>query len=116
MTLVITLGPSKKNRIISLFLVREAMARGVKFLGVDLKKSDARAFLPENGKIRMPFNSLGGLGDAAAEKIVEVRDRYELYSIEDLRMRSGISKAVVEILRRNGVLDGLTETNQFTLF
>ena len=100
----------------TLFLVREAMARGVKFLGVDLKKSDARAFLPENGKIRMPFNSLGGLGDAAAEKIVEVRDKYELYSIEDLRMRSGISKAVVEILRRNGVLDGLTETNQFTLF
>ena len=100
----------------TLFLVREAMARGVKFLGVDLKKSHAKAFLPENGKIRMPFNSLGGLGDAAAEKIVEVRDRYELYSIEDLRMRSGISKAVIEILRRNGVLDGLTETNQFTLF
>ena len=100
----------------TLFLVREAMARGVKFLGVDLKKSDAKAFLPENGKIRMPFNSLGGLGDAAAEKIVEVRDKYELYSIEDLRTRSGISKAVIEILRRNGVLDGLTETNQFTLF
>ena len=100
----------------TLFLVREAMARGVKFLGVDLKKSDAKAFLPENGKIRMPFNSLGGLGDAAAEKIVEVRDKYEIYSIEDLRMRSGISKAVIEILRRNGVLDGLNETNQFTLF
>ncbi len=100
----------------TLFLVREAMARGVKFLGVDLKKSDAKAFLPENGKIRMPFNSLVGLGDAAAEKIVETRQKYEIYSIEDLRMRSGISKAVIEILRRNGVLDGLTETNQFTLF
>ncbi len=100
----------------TLFLVREAMARGVKFLGVDLKKSDATAFLPENGKIRMPFNSLVGLGDAAAEKLVETRDKYEIYSIEDLRMRSGISKAVIEILRRNGVLGGLTETNQFTLF
>jgi len=100
----------------TLFLVREAMARGVKFLGVDLKKSDAKAFLPENGKIRMPFNSLVGLGDAAAEKIAETREKYEIYSIEDLRMRSGISKAVIEILRRNGVLDGLTETNQFTLF
>ena len=100
----------------TLFLVREAMSRGVKFLGVDLKKSDAKAFLPENGKIRMPFNSLGGLGDTAAEKIVETRDKYEIYSIEDLRMRSGISKAVIEILRRNGVLDELTETNQLTLF
>ena len=100
----------------TLFLVREAMSRGVKFLGVDLKKSDAKAFLPENGKIRMPFNSLGGLGDNAAEKIVETRDKYEIYSVEDLRMRSGISKAVIEILRRNGVLDSLTETNQLTLF
>ncbi len=100
----------------TLFLVREAMARGVKFLGVDLKKSDAKAFLPENGRIRMPFNSLVGLGDAAAEKIMETRDKYDIWSVDDLRERSGISKAVVEIMRRNGVLDGLSETNQFTLF
>jgi DNA polymerase-3 subunit alpha (Gram-positive type) len=92
------------------------MARGVKFLNVDLKKSDAKAFLPENGKIRMPFNSLVGLGDSAAERIIEARDKYSIYSIEDLRERTGISKAVVEILRRNHVLDGLSETNQFSLF
>ena len=100
----------------TLYLVREAMARGVKFLNVDLKKSDATAFLPENGKIRMPFNSLAGLGDKAAEKIIEARDNYEIYSVEDLRERTGISKAVIELLRRNHVLDGLSETNQFSMF
>ena len=100
----------------TLYLVREALARGIKFLNVDLKKSDATAFLPENGKIRMPFNSLSGLGDSAAEKIIEVRDKYDLYSVEDLRERTGISKAVIEILRRNHVLDGLSETNQFSMF
>ncbi len=100
----------------TLYLVREAMARGVKFLNVDLKKSDAKAFLPENGKIRMPFNSLSGLGESAAEKIIEVRDKYNIYSIEELRERTGISKAVIEILRRNHVLDGLSETNQFSFF
>ena len=100
----------------TLYLVREAMARGVKFLNVDLKKSDAKAFLPENGKIRMPFNSLSGLGESAAERIIEARDKYDIYSIEDLREHTGISKAVIEILRRNHVLDGLSETNQFTLF
>ncbi len=100
----------------TLQLVREAMARGIVFLHVDLKKSDAFAFLPEDGKIRMPFNSLPGLGDTAAQKIVEVRDKYEIYSIEDLRQRTGISKAVIEILRRNHVLDGMSETNQFSLF
>ena len=100
----------------TLYLVREAMARGVKFLNVDLKKSDAKAFLPEDGKIRMPFNSLVGLGDTAAEKIIDARGKYEIYSIEDLRERTGISKSVIEILRRNHVLDGLSETNQFSFF
>ena len=92
------------------------MARGVEFLNVDLMKSDAKAFLPENGKIRMPFNSLSGLGDTAAEKIIEARNKYTIYSIEELRERTGISKSVIEVLRRNHVLDGLTETNQLSLF
>ena len=60
----------KDNEMLAtLQLVREALARGVKFLGVDFKKSDARAFLPEDGKIRMPFNSLVGLGDTAANLV-----------------------------------------------
>ena len=100
----------------TLYLVREALARGVKFLNVDLKKSDATAFLPENGKIRMPFNSLSGLGETAAEKIIEARDNYDIFSIEELRQHTGISKTVIEILRRNHVLDGLSETNQYSLF
>ena len=104
------------EQLTTMYLVREAMARGVQFLGVNLLKSDATAFLPEDGKIRMPFNSLPGLGDTAAEKIIEARQKYDLYSIEELRLRTGISKAVIEILRRNGVLDGLTETNQFSFF
>ena len=106
----------EKELLSTLYLVREAMARGVEFLNVDLKKSDAKAFLPENGKIRMPFNSLSGLGDTAAEKIIEARNKYDIYSIEDLRERTGISKSVIEVLKRNHVLDGLTETNQLTLF
>ncbi len=100
----------------TLYLVREAMAREIKFLNVDLKRSHATAFLPENGSIRMPFNSLSGLGDSAAEKIIYARDNFSIYSIEDLREHTGISKAVIEILRRNHVLDGLSETNQFTMF
>ncbi len=106
----------EKELLATLYLVREALARGVQFLGVDLMRSDATAFLPENGKIRMPFNSLTGLGDTAAEKIIEAREKYSIYSVEDLRERSGISKAVIEVLRRNNVLDGLSETNQMSLF
>ncbi len=104
------------EQLTTLYMVREAMARGIVFLGVDLFLSDATAFLPEDGKIRMPFNSLPGLGETAAQKIVEVRNAENIYSIEELRLKTGISKTVIEILRRNGVLSGLTETNQLTLF
>ena len=100
----------------TLYMVREALARGVRFLNVNLHKSDAKAFLPENGRIRMPLNSLPGLGDTAAEKIVEAREEYDIDSIEELRRRTGISKSIIEILRKNGVLDGMSETNQITFF
>lgn len=102
--------------VTALQLVREALARGVQFLPVDLYKSDAAAFLPENGKIRLPFSSLGGLGETAAQKIAEARGEGEFFSIEELRERAQLNKSVVEILSRNGVLDNLSETNQFSFF
>ena len=37
-------------------------------------------------------------------------------SMDTLREKTGISKTVIEILRRNHVLDGLTETNQLSFF
>ena len=92
------------------------LARGYKFLPVDLFKSEAFAFKPENGKIRMPFSALGGLGDKAAEKIVAIRNSETFLSIEDLSMKAGLSKAVIEILRGAGALDGMSETNQLSFF
>lgn len=62
----------------ALLLVDECLARGIQFLPVNLYKSDARAFLPEEGRIRVPFNSLPGLGDTAAEKIARVREGGEI--------------------------------------
>lgn len=94
----------------------EYLGRGYKFLPVSLYKSDAKLFLPESGAIRLPFGSLPGLGEAAAQKLQEAREEGEFLSIEELKQRTGISKAVVEILESGGVLEGLSETNQIRLF
>ncbi len=109
---------TQKDRelVTTLQLVEESMARGVQYLPPDLYRSDYKYYLPENGKIRMPFTSLGGLGESAAQKIVEVRDAGEIYSVEDLRTRAGLSKSVIEILRSVHALEGLNETNQFSFF
>ena len=100
----------------ALLLVNEYYQRGYTFLPVDLKYSHARKFLPENGKIRLPFSSLPGLGETAADNIMKCRDEKEIFSIEALKREANLSKTVVEILDRNGVLRGLTATNQLTLF
>ncbi len=100
----------------TLQMVEECLARGVSFLPVDLMRSDATAYLPENGKIRMPFMSLSGLGETAARNIVRARAEGEFFSVEDLRRRASLTKAVIEILERNRVLSGLSETNQISWF
>lgn len=105
-----------KDMVSTMQLVSEFYARGLKFLPVDLYKSDAFAFLPEDGKIRLPFSSLPGLGSTAAQKIMDVCRETKIISVEELLHRSQISKSVIEILEKNGVLDGLSATNQITFF
>ena len=97
-------------------LVVEFMARGFKFLKVDYKLSAATAFLPENGAVRMPFSSLPGLGISAAESIVNEREKEPFSSVEEMRTRCGLSKSIIELLRKNGALTGLEETDQMSLF
>ncbi len=107
----------KENEQLStLQMVEEALARGVAFLPVDLMHSDATAYLPENGKIRMPFMSLSGLGETAARNIVSARADGEFFSVEDLRRRASLTKSVIENLERNGVLKDLSATNQISWF
>ena len=59
-------------------LANEFLARGFKFLPVDLYKSDARLFLPENGKMRLPFGALPGLGEAAAQSLQSAKAEGEM--------------------------------------
>ena len=96
-------------------LTLEAMARGIKFLPVDLQKSHAFIFQPENGGIRMPFSSLPGLGENAAQNIIKARDEEPFFSVEDLQIRAKISKTVIEMFRANGMLDNISETDQMTI-
>lgn len=101
----------------TLQIVSEAMARGIEFLPVDLYRSHSYQFLMEEGKIRMPFSAVKGLGGAAAQGLMEARETGEDYiSCDDLQARSGISKAVVESLRQLGALGNLPETSQMTFF
>ena len=64
----------------------------------------------------MPFLSLAGLGETAALRIIEEREKSDFFTVDDLQTRAGLNKSVVEILKKNGVLDGLSETDQLSFF
>ncbi len=101
----------------TLQIINEMMARGIELLTVDLYKSSATRFLVEAGKIRLPFSSLKGVGDAAAASLQEARKTGgEYISIDDLQARAKVSSAVIDTLRAVGALNGLPESSQTTLF
>lgn len=109
-------SPKEQSSISVLQLINECMARRIKFLPVDIEKSDAYIFLPENGGIRMPFSALSGLGENAAQNIIAAREEEKFFSVDDLRIRAKLTKSVIEVLRKNGVLDNLNETDQLSFF
>ncbi|MBQ7319292.1 MAG: PolC-type DNA polymerase III [Clostridia bacterium] len=110
-------SPKEQSSISTFQLVMEAYARGIKFLPIDINKSEAHCYRPEGDRaIRLPFSSLPGLGDTAAENIEKARTEEPFFSVEDLQIRAKLTKAVIEILRRNNVLDNIDETDQMTLF
>ncbi len=100
-----------------LHVIYEAMLRGVEFLPVDLYKSHSYKFIMEDGKIRLPFTAIAGLGEAAAESMHKAADPKDPYiSCDDLQSRTGITKAVLQSLQDLGVVAGLPETSQMTFF
>ena len=105
-----------KDTATCLELVLEMNLRGIRFLPVDLYRSDVRRFLIEDGNIRCPFISLPGLGESAAAAIAEARKEGKFLSIEDLKNRGKAGSAVIDMLRAHGALEGLTETNQISMF
>ncbi len=98
--------------------ILEMIARGVEFLPVDLYKSKATVYEVEDGKIRLAFTSIKGLGDSAAKSLENAKNDGEgdYLSIDDLQRRSGISSAVVTALKDMGSLAGMPESSQMSLF
>ena len=96
----------------------EATARGITFRPIDLYKSEAINFsLAEDGKsLYPPFRSIDGLGGTVAENIVAERNKGAYISIEDLQTRGKVSATLIDKMRVMGVLEGLPESSQLSLF
>ena len=107
---------NEKSLYTILEICLEMYERGIDFLPVDLYRSHARKFQKVGNSILPPLNAFAGVGDAAADAIMEAAKKGPFLSCDDLKNRAGINKAVIETLSANGVLHGLPESSQISLF
>ncbi|MEG1426781.1 MAG: PolC-type DNA polymerase III, partial [Oscillospiraceae bacterium] len=98
-------------------ITNEMLARKIELLPVDLYESDATKFIVVNGKIRLPFSSLPGVGENAAKSLMEARNSGgEYISIDDVQTRAKVSGTAIQVLKEAGALSGLPDSSQTTLF
>ncbi len=106
----------EQDELDTLLKVNEMLERGIEVLPIDIYKSEARIFKIEDGKIRLPFSVIPGIGESAAESLAESGHKYEYLSLEDMQMKTKASKSVIEVLRDCGAAGDLPESTQMSLF
>ena len=100
---------------VSLQLVNEMLARGYEFLPIQLGKSRASQYLVEDGKVRLPFVALKGVGETAALALEKATiDGQQYLSREELQAACGVSSTVMETLYSVGALGDMPESNQIS--
>ena len=97
------------------------LERGYQFLNIDLYRSQATMFVPDHERKGLipPFCTLHGLGASAGQSVVDARERLggkEFLSKDQILRETKLSKTNLADLEELGVLDGMSETNQLTLF
>jgi DNA polymerase-3 subunit alpha (Gram-positive type) len=106
----------EKNILTIVELAFEMLLRGYEFRKVDLQKSHSTKFLIEDNALIPPLVALDGVGESAANAIVQAREKAQFSSIEDLQIRAKASKTVIEALAKHGALNDIPEKEQLALF
>ena len=112
----VTATKKEQDMYAVLELVLEMYERGINFLPIDLYKSHYKNFIVEDEGIRPPFSSIAGFGPIAAESLYKAAKEEEFMSIDEIRIRAKLGDSTIDLLREFGVLDGMQESNQISLF
>ncbi len=107
----------EEDMLVTLEICHEFYKRGFGFAPLDVYRSEAIGFKIDGNLLIPPLTSLPGVGEAAAQSIVEEREKGGFMSMEDMILRCDkCSRAVAETLQRVGALGALPKSNQLDLF
>ena len=97
-------------------IVQEMYARGFEFEPIDIFIAHSRNFQITNNKIMPSLSSIEGLGEKAADAIMEAAKDGPFLSKDDFRSRTKVSKTVIDLMGDLGLLGEIPESNQISLF
>lgn len=105
-----------EGKLKDLKIVLEMYARGYDFVPIDIYKAKADRFQIIDGKIMPSFASIEGMGEKAAQQLYDAAQKGPFLSKEEINERAKIGKGTIEKMSELGILDGMPETNQLSLF
>ena len=111
-----TLSNKEKDAYGDMKIVQEMYARGFDFVPIDIFKAQSRLFQIVDGKLMPSLNSIDGLGEKAADAIVEAAKEGPFLSKDDFRQRTKVSKTIIDLMDSLKLLGDLPESNQISLF
>lgn len=110
------LSKKEEGQLKDMRIVQEMYARGFEFIPIDLYRSHSRNFQIIDGKLLPPFKSIDGLGENASDGIFEAAKKGPFLSKEDFISRSKVPKTSAALMADLGILKGLPDSNQLSLF
>jgi DNA polymerase-3 subunit alpha (Gram-positive type) len=110
-----TLTNKEQDTYKDMRIVQEMYARGFSFLPIDIYRAKAHHFQIIDGKLMPALSTIDGLGDKAADGVVEAAKQGKFLSRDDFKVRCKVSSTVVENMARLGLLGDLPQSNQMSL-
>lgn len=110
-----TLSKKEQDTYRDMKVVQEMYARGYEFLPIDIYTAKANHFQIFDGKLMPALSSIDGLGDKAADGVVEAAKQGKFLSRDDFKQRCKVSGTVVDLMAELGLLGDLPQSNQMSL-
>ena len=96
-------------------IVQEMYARGFTFLPIDIYTAKAHQFQIIDGKLMPSLSTIDGLGDKAADGVIEAAKQGKFLSRDDFKIRCKVSSTVVDNMAKMSLLGELPISNQMSL-